>query len=124
MKYLKIILILVFLSLGISLIGYKIYQTQTLKSHIVYVRAIKDKWQFSPDQIRIPVNETWYLHVYNEDNYDHGFFVEALNINVNLPSRQEVIIPLKSDKIGEYPFMCSVICGGGHYRMVGRIVVF
>ncbi len=124
MKSLKIILAVVLVAVGLGLSGYKIYQVRITKSHIVYVRALKDKWQFSPDQIRIPVNETWYLHVYNEDSYAHGFFIEPLGINTNLPAHQEVIIPIKSDQKGQFPFMCSVICGGGHYRMTGRLVVF
>lgn len=87
------------------------------------MRVLKGQWKFSPDTIKIPVNETWKVRIYNEDTYEHGFFVQDLGINASLPPGKTTEITILASKPGDYIFACSVICGAGHYRMSGKLTV-
>lgn len=123
MKIVKTILIIVAI-IGASLFGiYQLRQYQNLNSHTIFMKVLKNQWKFSPDVIKIPVNQTWNIHIYNEDSYDHGFFVSELGVNQVLRANSETMIKITPDKIGTYSFSCSVICGAGHYRMNGQLIV-
>lgn len=87
------------------------------------MRVLKDQWKFSPDTIRIPVNQKWKVRIYNEDTYEHGFSISELGINASLAPGKTTEIPVFAEKPGDYIFVCSVICGAGHYRMSGKLTI-
>jgi len=108
-----IVLILIFI------IGTTIVQN----SSVIRVRAMKNQWKFVPDTISARAGQSVELRIYNEDAYPHGFFISELGINEILIPEKETIIHIKPKSSGTYGFYCSVVCGSGHYRMSGRLMV-
>jgi heme/copper-type cytochrome/quinol oxidase subunit 2 len=53
----------------------------------------------------------------------HGFKLDAYNINVTLPQGEPTTVTFVADKVGEFPFKCSVFCGPGHFNMKGVLKV-
>jgi len=47
----------------------------------------------------------------------HGFFVPAMRLKQDAVPGMTLHIHFTPEKIGEYPVLCSQICGLGHYRM-------
>jgi SAM-dependent methyltransferase len=56
-------------------------------------------------------------------DHDHGFKLEAFNIDQLLKKGDAVTIEFTADKAGTFPFECSHFCGLGHKRMKGELVV-
>ena len=96
-------------------------------SRIVEIRALKDQWRFSPEEVVVKKGERIILKIYNEDNYPHGYTVPGLNINTFLPPLTEEEVVFIAEEVGEFFSACSVPCGGGdrggHTTMVGTIKI-
>lgn len=88
----------------------------------IFIRVIKNEWRFEPEEIIIPANAAVRLRVFNEDSYQHGFAIRELGIDKVLPPRQETVIELTNVSPGEYEFVCSVLCGKGHFGQKGRLI--
>lgn len=79
------------------------------------------KFEFSEQIINIKKGEKVKIVVENLD-IDHGIMIPELVFPPTQKSFME--IDLAVDKPGEYRFFCSnEICGQGHGKMVGKIVV-
>jgi heme/copper-type cytochrome/quinol oxidase subunit 2 len=129
------IIILIFLISGVSIAwqGYKL--TQVEKSNIVqenpsdkdiveiFVRSIKNEWRFEPNEIVISAGAKTRLRIFNEDSFNHGFAIKELGIDKTLLPLQETIIEIKTQSPGEYTFVCSVLCGRGHFDQEGKLIV-
>ncbi len=93
--------------------------------------AIENEWRFDPDYFEVGVGDKVVINFFNEDEYDHGFALEAYGINKRLPPKEWVKLEFLANRAGEFPFYCSVSCGGGevngekrnHFDMVGKMVV-
>lgn len=53
----------------------------------------------------------------------HGFFIPAMRVKQNAVPGSALHIHFTPDLIGEYPIVCSQVCGLGHYRMQARLRV-
>lgn len=107
-------------------IGFNFYNTvfgALGNEQIVRVRIPRNSWSFSPDVITIKSGKPTEIRIYNEDSYQHGFFIEELAINTELPAKTVTKIKIQTEKTGTFNFFCSFICGMGHYRMVGELRV-
>ena len=85
----------------------------------IEMRVLENKWQWSPDNIKVKAGDRVILRIYNEDGYDHGFALEVFGINKRLFPKRETIIDFVASKIGTFNFYCSVPCGEGHYQQTG-----
>ena len=85
----------------------------------VDMRVLKDKWVWSPDTISAKAGDHVILTIFNEDDYDHGFALEAFGVNKRLYPNQSTKIEFDVSKVGTFGFYCSVPCGEGHYQQVG-----
>lgn len=83
------------------------------------MRVLENKWQWSPNNIKVRAGDRVILKIYNEDSYDHGFALEVFGINRRLFPKRETIIDFVASKVGTFNFYCSVPCGEGHYRQTG-----
>lgn len=88
----------------------------------ISVRVIKNEWRFEPAEIVIPANTAVRLRIFNEDSYQHGFAIRELGIDKVLPLQKETIIELEGVNPGEYEFLCSVLCGKGHFEQKGKLI--
>lgn len=97
----------------------------------ITIRAIENKWQFEPDYFEVKAGDKVVLNVFNDDEYDHGLAIEAFGINKRMPSKSKVRLEFIANRLGEFPFYCSVSCGSGivngkkrsHFDMVGKFLV-
>lgn len=80
------------------------------------------QWSFSPSVIEVKKGDAVTLNITSVDVL-HGIVIEAFNVNTNLQPGKTVTVTFTADRTGSFPFFCSVICGDGHFDMIGKIVV-
>lgn len=89
----------------------------------IEMRAKENQWKWEPAEIHVKAGDLVKLKIFNEDNYDHGFAIEAFGINKRLFPRRETQIEFIASRAGSFGFYCSVPCGQGHYEQVGTLFV-
>lgn len=85
-----------------------------------YIRA--QIWQFTPNEIRIPVGSTITFYVTSQD-VQHGIKITDTNINMMALPGQISRLTTTFDRPGTYNFVCHEYCGQLHHTMYGRIIV-
>ncbi|MFT7507781.1 MAG: plastocyanin [Acidimicrobiales bacterium] len=106
----------------------------------------KLEWRFEPESIEVEQGDRIIATVINEDNFDHGFAIDAFGISQRLPADGTIVVEFVATKSGEFPFYCSVSCSSsdnssfgladgevqtgpyagtvqGHFEHVGKFVV-
>ena len=71
------------------------------------------------------------ITVINEDEYDHGFAIDAFGISQRMPALSTIKINFVVTKAGDFPYYCSVSCGSGivdgekrgHFDQIGKLHV-
>ena len=76
----------------------------------ITVVSKKHEWRFDPENITVGKCDRVHISVINEDNFDHGFAIDALGISQRLPASGSIKIDFVASKAGEFPFYCSVSC--------------
>jgi len=80
------------------------------------------KYEFDPNVITVKKGEKVRLLITAAD-HDHGFKLDAFDINQVLKKGSTATIEFTADKAGSFEFKCSVFCGMGHGKMKGKLVV-
>ena len=80
------------------------------------------KYKFTPDIITVKKGDHVKLVITALDR-EHGFKLEAFQIDKTLPKGQPVTVEFTADRAGTFPFQCSRFCGFGPKRMKGQLVV-
>ena len=104
----------------------------------VEVRARQFEWRFryagedgklyTPDDIffdselHVPIDEEVLVHLKSEDVL-HSFFLPNLRVKQDAVPGMVIPVWFKPTKIGQWDLVCAELCGWGHYKMRGRIVV-
>jgi cytochrome c oxidase subunit II len=86
------------------------------------IQMTAKKYEFSPNPIHVKKGERVRL-VITAIDHDHGFKLEAFNIEQKLKKGVPTTVEFTADKAGTFPFKCSVHCGMGHGRMKGTLIV-
>lgn len=86
------------------------------------IRVVATNWAFTPSTITAKVGEKVRLELVGESG-NHGIGVPALGLDVKFNEGQTVTVDLPTDKAGVYPFRCNVLCGEGHFDMMGTIII-
>lgn len=76
----------------------------------ITVVSKKLEWRFDPEEIAVNKCDRVHIKVSNEDNFDHGFAIDALGISQRLPASGSIDVNFVASKSGEFPFYCSVSC--------------
>jgi cytochrome c oxidase subunit 2 len=92
----------------------------TTPAHEIQMTA--KKYEYSPNPIRVKKGEHVRLIITATDR-DHGFKLEAFNVEQKLKKGIPTTIEFTADKAGTFPFKCSVHCGLGHGGMKGTLIV-
>jgi cytochrome c oxidase subunit II len=53
----------------------------------------------------------------------HGFFIPAMRLKQNALPGSTLHVHFTPTKVGEFPIVCSQVCGTGHYRMEAKLRV-
>jgi cytochrome c oxidase subunit 2 len=80
------------------------------------------KYAYDPGDITVHEGQKITLIITATDR-QHGFRLDAFNINTKLPQGVPTTITFVADKVGEFPFKCTVFCGMGHFNMKGTLKV-
>lgn len=86
------------------------------------IQVTARKYEFQPNVIRVRQGDHVKLVITARD-HDHGFKLKAYNINQHLKKGVPTTIEFTADRVGTFPFQCSVFCGLGHPHMKGELVV-
>lgn len=70
----------------------------------------KLEWAFEPEEITVDQCDRVSVTVINEDNFDHGFAIDAFGISQRLPANGTIEVDFVASKSGTFPFYCSVSC--------------
>lgn len=115
---------LLFIAGGYSLFGQDAATgtSSTGTSESGEIRMTAKKYAFDPAEIRVRKDERVKLVITALDR-EHGFKLEAFDIDRKLSKGEPVTIEFVADKAGTFPFQCSHLCGLGHHKMKGRLIV-
>lgn len=97
--------------------------TPTGKTVELDVRVLKNRWKWEPDIIKVDPGDKVVLHIFNEDDYDHGFAIDVFGVNRRLFPERSTTVEFMASLRGKFAFYCSVPCGAGHYDQIGTIIV-
>ncbi|HEV2492243.1 MAG TPA: cupredoxin domain-containing protein [Terriglobia bacterium] len=95
---------------------------ETTGSQAVEIKMTAKKYKFDPNVITVKKGQQVKLVITALDR-DHGFKLDAFNINQKLKKGDPATIEFTADKVGTFPFQCSVVCGLGHGKMKGKLLV-
>ena len=78
-------------------------------------------WSWYPI-LELEAGKTYKIHLSSID-YNHGFSLQPVNINIQVIPRYEHVVKMTPTKAGTYAIVCNEYCGIGHHTMLGRIYV-
>ncbi len=87
-------------------------------SDVYLVARLWDWWPI----LELKEGQTYRLHL-NSMDWNHGFSLQPVNINIQVLPGYEHVINVTPNKTGEYSIVCNEFCGIGHHNMVGKIHV-
>ena len=119
-------------------------ETGVVKEYTIVAKKLE--WRFEPEKIEVNQGDRVKLTVINEDDFDHGFAIDAFGISQRLPANDTIYIEFVATKSGVFPFYCSVSCSAsdnptfglpdgkvqtgpyagtvrGHFDQIGKFVV-
>lgn len=85
-------------------------------------QIIMKKWEIDPGRVEVPQGARVELVVTSTD-VEHGIDVPGLGINEPVQPEHPAVIRFLAQTPGVYPMRCSVLCGRGHNKMTGEIVI-
>jgi cytochrome c oxidase subunit II len=80
------------------------------------------KYEFDPSVIKVKQGDHVKLVITATDR-DHGFRLEGYDVEQRLVKGVPTTVEFTADKAGTFAFECSVVCGLGHRKMKGQLVV-
>ena len=86
------------------------------------IKVTAKKYEFDPNVIRVKKGDHVKL-VITATDHDHGFKLEALQIDQLLKKGEATPVEFTADQAGTFPFECSHFCGLGHRKMKGELIV-
>jgi cytochrome c oxidase subunit II len=135
-------IVLVAAFLGLSMTTYwmaraQSSETQTAAPQIIEVSA--KKYEFTPSEIRVKKGARVELKVHSEDD-THGVKLDAYpegtkdkskpgllfdppNENGKVTKGVDQVVDFVAQEAGIYDFKCAKVCGLGHDRMKGKLIV-
>ena len=77
---------------------------------------------YTVNELHIPVDRDVVIHLTSQDVL-HSFFLPNLRVKQDAVPGMMQKVWFRAMKTGEYDLVCAEICGWGHYKMKGRLVV-
>jgi len=77
---------------------------------------------FHVNDLHIPVNEEILIDLKSQDVL-HSFFLPNLRVKQDAVPGMKIPVWFKATETGSYDIVCAELCGWGHYKMKGRLVV-
>jgi len=81
------------------------------------------KYEFTPSTIEVPVNTLLRIHLTAVDR-EHGIRIDSIQGDcARFKPGEPLTVDFFADKPGEYEFSCCKLCGLGHGKMKGKLIV-
>jgi len=80
------------------------------------------RYMFAPNEIKVKRGTRVKLAITALDA-EHGFQLPGFQIDQKLLKDQATTVEFTADRIGQFPFQCSHVCGLGHRKMKGVLIV-
>lgn len=80
------------------------------------------KYEFSPATVTVERGRPVRLEITAVDD-THGIEIKEFRVKSRLEKGKATVVEFTPDRTGEFPFKCSVLCGFGHGKMKGTLVV-
>ena len=77
---------------------------------------------FDVNELHVPVGEETLVSLKSMDVL-HSFYLPNLRVKQDAVPGMKIPVWFRAMKIGEYDIPCAELCGWGHYKMKGRLVV-
>ena len=74
------------------------------------------------NELHVPVDEDVVLVIKSEDVL-HSFFLPNLRVKQDVVPGLKQLTWFRADRQGVYDIVCAELCGWGHYKMRGRLIV-
>lgn len=90
----------------------------------IEINVVAKKYEFEPSEIKVKHGQKVTLNLTSRD-VTHGFSLPEYGIEEELLPNEAISVTFVADRIGTFPFVCSVICGAGHDHasMIGELIV-
>jgi len=97
----------------------------------ITITTHENTWNFDPEEIEVNQGDRVRLTVVNQDEYDHGFAIDAYGISQRMPAKGTILVEFVATRAGVFPYYCSVSCGSGevdgvergHFDQIGKLHV-
>ncbi|TSC67022.1 MAG: cytochrome c oxidase subunit II [Parcubacteria group bacterium Gr01-1014_72] len=97
----------------------------------ITITARENSWLWDPPEFEANQGDTLKMTIVNEDEYDHGFAIDAFGVSQRVPAKATITVEFVATQPGEFPYYCSVPCGEGevngvkrgHFDQVGKMKV-
>jgi cytochrome c oxidase subunit 2 len=87
------------------------------------IEVIAKQWEFQPSVIELKKGDKVKLKIRSLD-VPHGFAMPVgYKIDKKINPGETVEVEFVADKVGKFPYFCSIGCGKGHFEMAGEIIV-
>ena len=80
------------------------------------------KYAIEPVDIHVKLGEIVEFQVSTTD-VQHGFDVPGLGIKQSVQPSRPAVFTFTPDRKGEFEIKCGILCGAGHDRMRGKLIV-
>src|SRR5947208_4732204 len=87
-----------------------------------HIKLVMKRYAFVPAEVHVKQGETVELDVTTAD-VQHGLEIPDLGVREPIQPRFSARIRITPQRKGEFPMVCSIICGPGHDDMQGKLVV-
>ncbi|MEX0867334.1 MAG: cytochrome c oxidase subunit II [Pirellulales bacterium] len=77
---------------------------------------------YTVNDLHVPENEDILIRLKSEDVL-HSFFLPNLRVKQDAVPGMMIPVWFKPTEIGAYDLVCAELCGWGHYKMRGRIII-
>lgn len=77
---------------------------------------------FAVNDLAVPVNEEVIIDLESMDVL-HSFFLPNMRVKQDAVPGSVIPVWFKPTRVGEYDIVCAELCGWGHYKMKGRLLV-
>jgi cytochrome c oxidase subunit 2 len=75
-------------------------------------------FEYDKKEIHVKKGDTVRLTL-ESDDVGHGLTIPAFNVNIQGNKTVEFI----ANKTGTFEYHCSIVCGTGHEKMTGKLIV-
>ena len=96
----------------------KVAANKSATGNIVDIKVMAKDFEFDKKEIHVKKGDKVRITLQSDDG-GHGFALPAFNVNIQGNKSAEFI----ADKTGTFEYHCSIVCGTGHSKMTGKLIV-